>query len=64
MEIEDEIRWLLSGLPDEQKEAMILHYMEGFSYREIGEILNIPYRTVQSRVNLAIKTLRQKGENR
>ena len=64
MEIEDEIRWLLSGLPDEQKEAMILHYMEGFSYREIGEILNIPYRTAQSRVNLAIKTLRQKGVNR
>ena len=64
VEDEDELYRLLSGLSDEQKEAIILHYMEGFSYREIGEILNIPYRTVQSRVNLAIKTLRQKGVNR
>ena len=64
VEDEDELYRLLSGLPDEQKEAIILHYMEGFSYREIGEILNIPYRTAQSRVNLAIKTLRQKGVNR
>ena len=34
----------------------------GFSYRQMGEILNIPYRTAQSRVNLAIKTLREKGK--
>ena len=64
VEDEDEIHRLLSGLPDEQKEAIILHYMEGFSYREIGEIMNIPYRTAQSRVNLARKTLREKGEYR
>ncbi|MCR5254734.1 MAG: RNA polymerase sigma factor [Acetatifactor sp.] len=59
-----EIRELLSHLPDEQKEALILRYMSGFSYREMGDILNIPYRTAQSRVNLAIKTLRQKGVNK
>ena len=58
---ENEIHELLSRLPDEQKEALILRYMDGFSYREMGDILNIPYRTAQSRVNLAIKTLRQKG---
>ena len=64
VEDEDEIRDLLSRLPTEQKEALILHFMDDFSYREMGDILNIPYRTAQSRVNLAIKTLRQKGVNR
>ena len=64
VEDEDEIHQLLSGLPDEQKEAIILHYMEGFSFREMGEILNIPFRTAQSRANLAIKALREKGEYR
>lgn len=64
IEDEDEIYRLLSGLPDEQKEAILLHYMDGFTYREMGEILNIPYRTAQSRVNLVIKALREKGENR
>lgn len=61
VEDENAIHELLSRLPDEQKEALILRYMDGFSYREMGDILNIPYRTAQSRVNLAIKTLRQKG---
>ena len=64
VEDENEIRELLSRLSNEQKEALILHYMDGFSFREMGDILNIPYRTAQSRVNLAIKTLRQKGVNR
>ncbi len=56
----DEIRRLLSELPDEQKEALILRYMDGFSYREIGDILGIPYRTAQSRVNLAVRAIRER----
>lgn len=62
VEDEEEIRQLLSLLPEEQREALILHYMEGFTFREMGEILGIPGRTAQSRVNLALKNLRQKGE--
>lgn len=62
VEDEEEIRQLLSLLPEEQREALILHYMEGFTFREMGEILGIPGRTAQSRMNLALKNLREKGE--
>ena len=62
VEDEEEIRQLLSLLPEEQREALILHYMEGFTFMEMGEILGIPGRTAQSRVNLALKNLREKGE--
>ena len=62
LEDDDEIRHMMANLPEDQKEALLLHYIEGFSYRQMGEILNIPYRTAQSRVNLAIKTLREKGK--
>ena len=62
LEDDDEIRHMMASLPKDQKEALLLHYIEGFSYRQMGEILNVPYRTAQSRVNLAIKTLRERGK--
>ncbi len=62
IENEEAIKQMLSVLPGDQKEALTLRYMEGLSYREIGEVLGIPARTAQSRVNLALKLLRVKGE--
>lgn len=40
------------------REAAVLRYYEGFSYREIGRILGVPAKTAQSRMRLAQKALR------
>ncbi len=39
------------ALPEAQRQAVILVYVEGFSYKEAGEILDIPIGTVMSRLS-------------
>lgn len=55
----DQIRYLLNLLNSEQREVIILHCGEQFSFREISQILGIPARTVQSRVRAALMILRK-----
>ena len=50
---------LLASLPPEQREAVWLRYGEGLKYREIAAVTGQPLRTVQSRVRIALKTLRE-----
>ena len=40
----------LQALPDEQREALLLVAVEGFSYREAADILAIPIGTLTSRI--------------
>jgi len=40
------------------REAVLLRYWAGHTYREMGEILDCPVPTAQSRVRLAYKRLR------
>ncbi|MFK7881012.1 RNA polymerase sigma factor [Roseobacter sp.] len=47
----------ISCLPDAQRYAVTLVYVEGLSYREAGEIMEIPIGTVMSRLAAARKTL-------
>jgi len=44
-------------LPDAQREAVFLVYVEGFSYREASQILDIPIGTVMSRLSTARQKL-------
>lgn len=44
-------------LPDAQRETVLLVYVEGFSYREAANILEIPIGTVMSRLAAARKKL-------
>ena len=44
-------------LPDGQRAAVAMVYIEGFSYREAAEALGIPIGTVMSRLAAARKTL-------
>jgi len=48
------------GLPPEQQEAVILHAVEGFTFREIGGILGIPADTASSRYRYALEKLRER----
>ena len=43
----------VSGLPEAQREAVLLVYVEGLSYREAAEVLGAPIGTVMSRLAAA-----------
>ena len=45
-------------LPQKQLDVVLLHDYQGFTVREIGEMLGIPYQTVTSRLDTAHKKLR------
>lgn len=47
----------LDTLPEDQKQAVLLRELEGLSYREISEVMDIPEGTVMSRLFYARKKL-------
>jgi RNA polymerase sigma-70 factor, ECF subfamily len=47
----------VGGLPEAQREALLLVYVEGLTYREAAEILTVPIGTVMSRLAAARLTL-------
>ncbi|MBI3269104.1 MAG: sigma-70 family RNA polymerase sigma factor [Planctomycetes bacterium] len=53
-----ELARALDRLPPEQVEAVVLHALEGLSFREVGEVLGIPADTVASRYRYALEKLR------
>jgi len=59
LEDEEAVRQALSRLSEKLRTVVILrHYLE-LSYAEIAQTLNIPIGTVKSRIDLALKTLRE-----
>lgn len=59
IEIIERVRTAISHLPIGQREAITLVDLEGFSYAEVAEILDIPIGTVMSRINRARNTLQR-----
>lgn len=49
----------LDKLPVEFREVLILRELEGFSYKEIADVANVPLGTVMSRLARARKQLQQ-----
>ena len=47
----------LDALPEEQRAVLLLVALEGFSYQEAAEMLNVPVGTVTSRLGRARKAL-------
>lgn len=52
----------LSGLKEEQKEALVLHYFHGFKAREIAEITGVPLATAKSRIRQGREHLKKEYE--
>ena len=50
------------GLEPEQEETLLLHYVAGFSYREIAEISGIGVEGVKSRLRKAREKLRDRAD--
>lgn len=53
------IRSALGRLSPKLREAAVLRHFEGLTYAEIGQILNVPTKTAESRVRLAHQALRE-----
>jgi RNA polymerase sigma-70 factor (ECF subfamily) len=54
-----ELREVLRRLPLEQREAVVLHYLEGYNSDEIGRIVRAPAGTVRYRLSAAREHLRR-----
>ncbi|MFO7779751.1 MAG: sigma-70 family RNA polymerase sigma factor [Nitriliruptoraceae bacterium] len=55
----DEVKEALAQLPDTFREAVYLADVEGFSYKEIAQIMDTPVGTVMSRLHRGRKSLQQ-----
>lgn len=47
----------VNALPEAQRQAVVLVYVEGYAYKEAAEIMEIPIGTVMSRLAAARKRL-------
>ena len=57
---DSDIKRALSEIPEEFRMAVYLADVEGFSYKEIADIVNVPTGTVMSRLHRGRKLLREK----
>ena len=49
----------LDELPEEQREVVVLHAVEGFSFREVGRLTGVSLFTAAGRYRLAVGRLRK-----
>jgi RNA polymerase sigma-70 factor (ECF subfamily) len=54
---------LINKLPYKLKQVIILRYLNEHSQEEVASILHIPIGTVKSRINAALKKLREKEQD-
>ncbi len=57
---DDEVKDALESLPETFRMAVLLADVEGFAYKEIAEILDIPIGTVMSRLHRGRKALQKR----
>ena len=57
---EDEVKLVLEDLPEHYRMPILLADVEGFAYKEIAEILDVPIGTVMSRLHRGRKQLQKR----
>ena len=55
----DAVMAAVSRLPDIYRDVIVLRFLQGLAYREVGAVLGIPLGTVQSRLTKALDLLRR-----
>lgn len=58
----DGIAFVLSELPEQRREVMLMRFVDDMSLQDIAVALNIPLGTVKSRLHLAIRQLKDSPE--
>jgi len=58
-EAADELARILREMPEQYRAPIMLKYIEGFSYREISEHLDLPESTIETRLFRGRKYLRE-----
>jgi RNA polymerase sigma-70 factor, ECF subfamily len=56
---DDEVKTAIEALPETFRMAVLLADVEGFSYKEIAEITNVPIGTVMSRIHRGRRSLQK-----
>jgi RNA polymerase sigma-70 factor (ECF subfamily) len=54
-----ELARVLSGLPDAQREALVLHHVAGLSVPEVAQEIGVSFDTAKSRLRLGMERLRR-----
>ena len=49
----------LNQLPEKQKTALLMNKMQGLTYKEVAEVLNLSQKAIEKRIGLALKALKQ-----
>ncbi|MDQ1437340.1 MAG: polymerase sigma-70 factor, subfamily [Acidimicrobiaceae bacterium] len=57
---DDEVKQAIEALPENFRMAVLLADVEGFSYKEIAEIMDIPIGTVMSRLHRGRRALQKR----
>jgi len=58
--LHEEVHAALRELPDEQKEALTLHYNQGLSHDEVAGVLGVPAGTAATRIHQGLQSLRSR----
>ena len=59
-EIKDKVLEAIAALPDAEREATTLFYINGYSQNEVSEFLDVPVMTVKNRLRSARNRLRER----
>jgi RNA polymerase sigma-70 factor (ECF subfamily) len=59
-ELTERLLTALAELPEERREVVLLHDLEGWTHREIAERLSLPQGTVQSHLHYARRAMRER----
>lgn len=59
-ELQDRVYKVVSGMPAQLREILLLSYFHQFPYKQIGDLLNIPLGTVKSRLHSAVAEFAQR----
>jgi RNA polymerase sigma-70 factor (ECF subfamily) len=65
IEGEERVRWVsgaVADLPEQLRTVVNLIYFQGFKYRDVAEMLDVPVGTVKSRMHSAVQKLNEAGQ--
>jgi RNA polymerase sigma-70 factor (ECF subfamily) len=60
----EQLKKALNKLPEKQRTALLMNKMQGLTYKEIAESLNLSEKAIEKRISQALGTLKQNHNQR